>query len=46
MKPAKPKRRARKQVVGPPAPFALAPPKAARTWKARHWFVILAAPLW
>ncbi len=55
LKPPKPKRRARKQQLGPPSPspspspapaVALAVPvKSTRTWKARHWAVILAAPL-
>jgi beta-lactam-binding protein with PASTA domain len=42
LKPPKQKRRVRRQTVGPPVP---PPPKAPRTWKARHWAVILAAPL-
>ncbi|MDQ1432687.1 MAG: eukaryotic-like serine/threonine-protein kinase, partial [Actinomycetota bacterium] len=42
LQPPKPKRRNRRPVVGPPgAP----PPKVSRTWKARHWAVIMAAPL-
>jgi serine/threonine-protein kinase len=31
--------------MGPPAPPGAPPSKPARTWKARHWAVILAAPL-
>src|SRR3954469_6518726 len=42
LRPPKPNRKARRQVMGPPAPPA---PKPARTWKARHWAIILAAPL-
>ncbi len=50
MKAPKPRRRARKQraaaVVAAGTPVALSPPvKRTRTWKARHWAVILAAPL-
>ncbi len=45
LKPPKVKRRARRQVMGPPAPPGAPPSKPARTWKARHWAVILAAPL-
>ncbi len=47
MKPAKPKRGARKAAAVAAAPgFPPAPaPKRARTWKLRHWVVILAAPL-
>ena len=50
LKPPKPKRRRRKQQPGPPrrrrhrGPPSR-PPKPTRTWKARHWAVILAAPL-
>jgi serine/threonine-protein kinase len=49
LKPAKPKRKVRnqvrKQALGPPAPPGTPPAKPERTWKARHWAVILAAPL-
>jgi serine/threonine protein kinase/beta-lactam-binding protein with PASTA domain len=39
----KPRCRDRRKQVGPPAPAV--PVTSARTWKARHWAVILAAPL-
>jgi eukaryotic-like serine/threonine-protein kinase len=42
LKPAKPKRGAGRKAMGPPAP---PPAKVPRTWKARHWAVILAAPM-
>ncbi len=48
LKPAKPRRHAWKQAqqaLGPPAPPGTPPAKPERTWKARHWAVILAAPL-
>ena len=47
LKPPKPKRRVRRSTIGPPAPrpVAATTPKAPRTWKARHWAVIVAAPL-
>ena len=53
LKPPKPKRRARKAAAASAAPVLgaaggvpLAPaPKRQRTWKLRHWLVILAAPL-
>jgi serine/threonine-protein kinase len=56
LKPPKPKRRARKAAaaaaaggvaaaVGTPGPLAAPAPQRARTWKLRHWVVILAAPL-
>ena len=53
LKPPKPKRRARKAAAASAAPalgagggVPLAPaPKRQRTWKLRHWVVILAAPL-
>jgi eukaryotic-like serine/threonine-protein kinase len=48
MKPPKPKRRARKAAAVVGAPLAPAPalaPTRQRTWKFRHWLVILAAPL-
>jgi len=44
LKPPKPKRRARKAAAMAGAPVA-PPPKRTRTWKLRHWLVILAAPL-
>jgi serine/threonine-protein kinase len=49
LKPPKPKRRARRAAAAgvagiPPGPVAPAPARQ-RTWKARHWAVILAAPL-
>ncbi|HLM18687.1 MAG TPA: PASTA domain-containing protein [Acidimicrobiia bacterium] len=42
LKPPKPKRRARKAAAMAAASPA---PRRARTWKLRHWLVILAAPL-
>jgi serine/threonine-protein kinase len=46
MKPPKPKRRARKAGVAAGAAAVAAPaPARARTWKLRHWVVVLAAPL-
>jgi eukaryotic-like serine/threonine-protein kinase len=46
LKPPKPRRRNRPwragRAAGPPAPR---PPKQPRTWKPRHWAVVLAAPL-
>jgi serine/threonine-protein kinase len=44
-KPPKPARKAQKSALGPPAPPGAPPAKRERTWKARHWAVILAAPL-
>jgi serine/threonine-protein kinase len=44
-KPPKPNRKAQKSALGPPAPPGAPPAKGDRTWKARHWAVILAAPL-
>ncbi len=44
-KPPKPTRKAQKSALGPPAPPGAPPAKRERTWKARHWAVILAAPL-
>jgi serine/threonine-protein kinase len=51
VKPLKPpkgrkvRRRDRRRLAGPPAPVAVTPVATTRTWKARHWAVILAAPL-
>jgi eukaryotic-like serine/threonine-protein kinase len=42
LKPPKPSRRARRRTVGPAAPRR---PNLPRAWKARHWAIILAAPL-
>jgi serine/threonine-protein kinase len=46
LKPPKQSRRARKAAPAAPAVTAAPPgPKRTRTWKLRHWLVILAAPL-
>jgi len=44
-KPKKAKRAPSRPVMGPPPPPGVVTPKPARNWKARHWAVILAAPL-